>query len=288
MAWLALAASAAAGFLLWSGMSLARQRAVARALAMGSPALSTAGRGQRMRLLLSQWRVASADRAQGLLPERLKLLARDLVQASGSGLAAGELALLGMVAGPGLGLLFLLAGASFPLALLTVLGGMALPWIREKDLARQRLDHIQSQLPDAMDLLASAMAAGLGFEQALSRVVPLLEKGPLQAAMEKAGQRMSLGQSREESLRELDRQCRSHDVSELVVALVQGTRQGLALAPVLRSQARQARRLAGLRAQKAAAQAPIKLLFPLMVFILPVVFLVLLGPIYLAWTQGGF
>jgi len=78
------------------------------------------------------------------------------------------------------------------------------------------------------------------------------------------------------------------ELRSLVSALVQADALGTPLAPVLRQQAAQMRALRSLEAQRKAAQAPVKMLLPLMLFILPVVFLVLFGPIFLRFRAGGF
>ena len=77
------------------------------------------------------------------------------------------------------------------------------------------------------------------------------------------------------------------EMSQLVGSLLQSEARGVALAPALKAQSEQMRRLKALRVQKAAAEAPLKMLFPLMVFILPVVFIVLFAPLLLQWSGLG-
>jgi tight adherence protein C len=86
----------------------------------------------------------------------------------------------------------------------------------------------------------------------------------------------------------LERRCSLEELSRLVSVLIQSERRGLALGPVLKEMGRNQRALRSLRMKKLAAEAPLKMLLPLMAFILPVVFIVLFGPIVLRWQAGGF
>lgn len=167
------------------------------------------------------------------------------------------------------------------------LGG-SLPLLRIDDLARRRQALIRRQLPDALDLLTACVEAGLGFDQAFARVTNGVEDGPLKREMEAAVAAAGLGISRREALGQLAKRCGTEELTLLVASLLQADRRGVPLGPTLRAQSRQLRALRALRAKELAAQAPLKMLFPLMVFILPVVFIVLFGPIVMKWQSGGF
>jgi tight adherence protein C len=277
----------AATAMAWSVLSRARQDSVARALARGTLAGDKArkarhGFGQLAEDLARDW----AERLEAYLPAAWRGTAQEYLSRAGRRASPGDWVLASLALGALLAVGLALA-AGWMAAGAGLLLGLALPWLRLRDQAHRRLEEIQGHLPDAVDLLCTAVSAGMAFEQSLARVLPLQPRGALRSEMEKAASDMRLGRGRQEALRAMQMRLHCHEASELVLALIQCDQQGLPLAPVLRAQAGQVRVLRGLRAQKRAAVAPLKLLFPLMVFILPVVFLVLLGPIYLAWTRGG-
>jgi len=213
---------------------------------------------------------------------RARLLAAGQAQRSASGLlmqaAAGSLvmALLGLLLGAGL------------LLPLWALGGAFLPLLSLEEAARRRLKALRRGLPDALDLLVGCVEAGLAFDQALARVALRLPASPLRQELEHCLSQMRMGQPRREALRALAQRAALDELRSLVSSLIQADQLGTPLGPVLRQQASQMRALRSLEAQRLAAQAPVKMLLPLMLFILPVVFLVLFGPIFLRWQAGGF
>jgi tight adherence protein C len=174
------------------------------------------------------------------------------------------------------------------LSLAPALGFFCLPLVALRDGVLRRQAALRKALPDALDLLTSCVEAGLSFDLALARVAQRLKAGPLRRELELALSQMRLGQTRREALKALAARVDLDDLSALVSSLVQADQMGVPLGPALRAQSGQLRALRSLRVQKQAAQAPIKMLFPLMVFILPVVFLVLFGPIFIKWNSGAF
>jgi tight adherence protein C len=225
----------------------------------------------------------------GLLsPSMASALEQALGKAGWEGWSPGKF--LGLQLLSGLGFLFttfLLLGFGLP-ALVAALAGLGLPLVALHDASARRLKALAKALPDAMDLLTTCVEAGLSFDLGLQRVTEKLGQGPLKRELEHCLSQMRLGATRREALKELGRRAGLEELRLLVSALVQADQMGAPLGPALRAQSSQLRALRSQKVQKAAAQAPIKLLFPLMLFILPVVFLVLFGPIYLKWSQGGF
>jgi tight adherence protein C len=163
-----------------------------------------------------------------------------------------------------------------------------LPWLKQRDAAAQRRRQIQRALPEALDLLTACVQAGLGLDPALQRVGSSLPDGPLRQELARTLEALRLGQPRREAFRGLEARCGVRELGAVLRSILRSEARGVPLAPVLAAQAAQLRRLRSLAVQKAAAQAPIKMLLPLMGFILPVVFLVIFGPILLRLSESGF
>ncbi len=140
---------------------------------------------------------------------------------------------------------------------------------------RQRL--IRRQLPDALDLLTVSVEAGLGFDAALAKVVEKM-KGPLPEEFSRTLQEVRLGKPRRDALRDFGKRVGVEEVSTFVAALVQADQLGVSIGKVLRLQSEQARQKRRQKAEEQAMKAPIKMLFPLVFFIFPALFVVLLGP----------
>ncbi len=142
---------------------------------------------------------------------------------------------------------------------------------------RQRLDSVTRELPDALDLLAISVEAGLGFDQALG-VVSDRSETVLADEFGHTLKEMQLGRSRVEALRELQRRVDHPDLDSLVLSLVQADSLGMPLTRILRTQATEMRRRRRQRVREAAAKLPVKMLFPMVFFIFPALFVVVLGP----------
>jgi tight adherence protein C len=136
---------------------------------------------------------------------------------------------------------------------------------------------IERALPDAIDLLVVSVEAGLGFDQAISKITERM-KGPLAEEFAKALQDMKLGKQRHVALRDLARRTGSQTLSTFVAMIVQATQMGVSIGRVLRIQSDSQRRERRQRAEELAMQAPIKMLFPLVFCIFPALFVVILGP----------
>lgn len=159
--------------------------------------------------------------------------------------------------------------------------------LRQRNAFRKRLPKIAAALPNAIDLIALVMQAGLDFQVALMHYVERGPAGPLREELERVTKDIQLGQSRVQALHELCGRVPEPSLKETVRSLIQGIELGTSLAPVLRLQAQTLRRHRAALAEKQAALAPLKLLFPLFVFIFPTVFIVLLGPILLTAVAPG-
>lgn len=202
------------------------------------------------------------------------------------GLKAGPFLFLSLVAGSTLPLLYIGAavgrGSPQPrdMLLTVVLAGAGvwmLPrlWLGFKVSARQK--QIERSLPDALDLITICVEAGLTLEAALARVVSR-KKGPLSDELGRALQEIAMGKARARALRDVAKRTGVADLQSIIAALVQAEEMGSSIGNVLRVQSDSARVKRQQRAQEQAMQAPVKMLFPLVFFIMPAMFVVILGP----------
>ncbi len=169
-----------------------------------------------------------------------------------------------------------LGGAIVLTAILGFLGYIAPDlWLRSK--TDQRKTEITNALPDTIDLLTISVEAGLGFDQALGRIVAK-SNNTLSREFGRVLQQMHLGMPRRDALREMAERTDVEDVSQFVGAIVQAEQLGASVGRVLRVQSAEMRVRRRQRAQKLAQQAPIKMLFPMAFLILPSIFVVVLGP----------
>ena len=143
--------------------------------------------------------------------------------------------------------------------------------------ARNRQKQVARDLPDALDLLAITVEAGLGLEQALGVVTERLT-GPLGDELRRMLAEIELGVDRRHALDLLRRRTDVRELSAFVVALHQADELGIAVGDVLRVQSHQVRLLRRQRAREAAAKTPVKILFPVVFGIFPAMFVVTVGP----------
>ena len=191
-----------------------------------------------------------------------------------------------VMAGLGLatfGVLFmLLSGASVGKMVLTAFGGfisgMLFPSLWLSMQIRGRREKISSSLPNMVDLLVVCVEAGLGLDAAMLRVGQ--ELGQL-------GRELTGGQSHEQALTRLARRIGIEDVENLVSMLIQAERFGTSIAVSLRVFSDSFRTARRQRVEEAAAKTTVKLLFPLVFFIFPAIFVILLGPSVVNFMSGG-
>jgi len=143
--------------------------------------------------------------------------------------------------------------------------------------AKDRANSIERELPDILDQMTIGVEAGLGFDAALSRVAQE-NKGPLAEEFGRMMQDRQLGMSREEAFNRIVHRTDSGDLKHFVLALTQADKHGMPLATVLRVQADEMRQKRRVRAEEKALSLPVKLIIPLVLCILPSLFIVILGP----------
>lgn len=155
--------------------------------------------------------------------------------------------------------------------------GLIIPRFMIQRAIRMRKMAIDRDLPSALDLLTVSVEAGLGFDGAILKLVEKT-KGPLTQEFRRMLQEMRIGKARREALRELSERAGSEDLQSFVAALVQADQLGVSIGRVLRLQSQQMRMKRRQQAEERAMKAPIKMLIPMVIFIFPTVFVVLLGP----------
>lgn len=181
----------------------------------------------------------------------------------------------------GFGLCGALAGAALghgmlPLALLLAAGGFVYPelWLRETTAARR--DAITRTLPFYLDIITLSVEAGSNLTGGMMQAVQKSADSPLRREFGRVLRDVRAGRTRADALRDFAERTDTQVVRNVVNGLVQAERTGSSLGPMLRAQAEQLRTERFNRAEKLAMEAPVKLLFPLVVFIFPTTFLVLI------------
>ena len=188
--------------------------------------------------------------------------------------------LLGLVGLP-LGAFSFLASA-----LIGAFYGYKLPdiWLNMK--TKQRQFEVQLAMPDTMDLLTVSVQAGLGLYAGMQRVASRY-KTPLSEELLRSLQEVRLGRTHSEAMRDMAYRVDVDDLSAFVAAIVQAETLGIPIANVLTAQAKRLREKRAQRAREQAQKAPIKLIFPLVLFIFPSLFVVILGPAILRIMTSG-
>ncbi|MCP3421160.1 type II secretion system F family protein [Nocardioides pinisoli] len=240
-----------------------------------------------------------AERVLGPLGDRLVNLGRRLVRADTAqklqyrlniagnppawdvnriiGLKVLGLAVLGV-----LGFVYLL-GQDWPFYRVVLVTGIVaafgyvLPNVLLYNAGQKRETQMRNALPDAMDLLTVSVEAGLGFDAAVSRVAKNGE-GPLNQEFARLLQEMQLGVGRVDAMRLMAERTSLGDLKSFCSAMVQADSLGIPIARVLRIQSHEMRTKRRQRAEEKAQQVPVRIMIPLVLFILPCIFIVILGP----------
>lgn len=143
--------------------------------------------------------------------------------------------------------------------------------------AIKRQEAIELELPNTLDQMLISVEAGLGFESAMARAGSY-GGGPLAQELVRTLQDIQVGRPRQEAYEAMAARSSVQDLKGFVRAVVQADKYGIGIAKVLRTQAKDARVKRRQRAEEKAMKLPVKVLFPLIFFIFPVLFIVLLGP----------
>ncbi len=172
-------------------------------------------------------------------------------------------------------------GATLPMVVLVTAGfalfGYVLPNILLYNAGLKREESIRKALPDALDLLTISVEAGLGFDAAVGRVARETS-GPLALEFARVLQEMQIGSGRLDAIRAMGERTTIQELKGFATAMVQADAFGVPVGQVLRVQSRELRVKRRQRAEEKAQQVPVKILFPMVLFILPCLFIVVIGP----------
>lgn len=162
-------------------------------------------------------------------------------------------------------------------SLIAFLIGLLIPFAMLNQKIAARKLSIQKDLPDVLDLLTVSVEAGLGFDGALAKLTEKM-KGVLVEEFSRVLQDIRMGVGRRDALAALGKRCDVSDLSLFTTSLIQADQLGVSISNVLRVQSVSMREKRKQRAEEKAMKAPIKMMLPLVLFIFPTIFIVLLGP----------
>jgi tight adherence protein C len=196
-----------------------------------------------------------------------------------SGLALGGV-VTGLLFGVGIG-----AVAGVMLAPLFAGAGFFVPEFFLSMKIRARRERIRSELPDALDLLAVSVEAGLGLDGAVAKLTEHMDGSLIEEFALTLGE-MRVGESRQDALKKMAERVPAPELASFVRSVLQADQLGISLGRILRVQAADSRLRRQAAAEEKAMKAPIKMLFPTALFIFPAMFLVVLGPAVLNFTAA--
>jgi tight adherence protein C len=177
-----------------------------------------------------------------------------------------------------------LASKALLLGIVFAIVGFMLPDVVLTFKTRGRKEVLRAELPDALDLLAVSVEAGLGFDGAISKLTEHMD-GPLADEFALTLGEMRIGESRQNALTKMMKRVEIPEVSAFVRAIIQADQLGISLGRILKVQAGDTRTRRQLAAEERAMKAPIKMLFPTVIFIFPAMFIVILGPAFMNLSE---
>jgi tight adherence protein C len=158
-------------------------------------------------------------------------------------------------------------------------------WLSAAVSRRQR--QIRIELPDMLDMLTISVEAGLGFDQAIAKIVRM-SHGPLAHEFARMLQEIQAGSSRGDALKRLTARTDVPEINTFATAVVQAEQLGIPIANVLRVQSKEMRLTRRQRAEEQAQKTPVKIVFPLVLCILPATLIVILGPAVVSIAKALF
>lgn len=265
--------------LAWSVLTVDKQGRIAAAelLSRGAPPLAAAPAGAAAGLLEAWGRRVTPPAYVAFLDRLLSLAGRPAsmplgkVLGSKLGLGLAGVAMGGYMAAVGSSPLMKLAG------LFILFLGYFIPDLLLYSKGQERQKAMQLELANTLDQMLISVEAGLGFEGAMARAGEN-GKGPLAEELVRTLQDMQVGRSRRESYIALAERTSIPELRSFVQAVVQADTYGIAISRVLRVQAKVMRVKRRQRAEEKAMKLPVMILFPLLFFIFPVLFIAILGP----------
>lgn len=179
-------------------------------------------------------------------------------------------------------LLFVILGLNMRFLMLflvvPIMGSLVMPMfiLKKKVTTRQKL--VKRAIPDCLDLLTVSVEAGLGFDQAVSKYVEKVAN-PLAEEFNRMLQEVKMGKQRRDSLRDMATRVKIEELDTFISSIIQADTLGVSIANVLRIQSEQIRIKRRQEIEEQAMKAPLKMLFPMILFIFPTIFIVVFGPI---------
>jgi tight adherence protein C len=178
-------------------------------------------------------------------------------------------------AGKGIVVIFVVAGILF---------GFFAPHLYLKQKTKTRSHAALREFPDILDLLTVSLEAGLGFDGAITKVVAKKD-GPLAMELHRCLEEIRLGKTRREALSGIKERLDVDEIKAFISSVLQAEKLGIGMVQVLRVISNEVREQRKQRAEETAMKAPIKMLFPLVLFIFPSLFIVLLGPAVIQFIE---
>jgi len=283
---LALGCLAGAGFLVAevaTGPARLRRAAVGRASTYGKIVLrkgDTRSFGERVlvpmsgRVALTVLRLSPRTSIEAvslkLITAGMTMSPQTFLAIKGGGAAGGLI--LGLLLGGLRG-----AGVAFLLGLTFAVAGWIVPDYIVSTRAKARRETIRAALPDALDLLAVSVEAGLGFDASITKITEHMD-GPLSNEFALMLGEIRVGEGRSDALKKMEQRVGATELSSFVRSIIQADQLGISLGRILRVQAADSRLKRQAAAEERAMKAPIKMLFPTVLFIFPSMFIVVLGP----------
>ncbi len=185
-----------------------------------------------------------------------------------------------------LGLYFLFQPPPWILILVMVIAYF-LPDLWLNGQIKKRKREVLKDLPYVIDLLNICVGAGLDFMVAVNHVIKEFRACVLVEELKVLVREIQMGLSRRDSLKNLASRVKTQEINSFVRTLLQADRMGTPITSALKMHAEELRDIRFQKGEEMALKAPIKLLFPLLFFILPVVLIIVAGPILIQFTQGG-
>ena len=237
--------------------------------------------------ILSPLTGSVAARLTRFTPQAIRRMVEEKLNAAGglNGMGSNEFLLLTLFLSTALplGSALLMMMAQAPLhqvigiSLYALAGGAYLPFFILRRKIKSRRHSMVRDLPDVLDLLTVSVEAGLGFDGALHKLSEKMS-GALVDEFTRLLKEIRVGVPRRNALVAMAGRCSVEDVAVFVTSLVQADQLGVGIGNVLRVQSAAMREKRRQRAQEAAMKAPVKMLLPLVLFIFPTIFVILLGP----------
>ena len=165
--------------------------------------------------------------------------------------------------------------------------GWLIPVVQVQNLAEARQNAVRRDLPFAIDLISSAMAAGLDFSAAVRYYVERSTPSPLTQEFGITLKMLELGSNRNDALKDMAARLGIDEFRSLVNAVIQGTEMGASITDTLRINAEEIRRVRVAAAERKAQRAPSLMMIPMALFIMPAVFIIIFVPIYLRVQSSG-